>query len=150
MARCEVRGQHQIAQTQTLPICHRARHVHWREYESVGVLRIVVSSPFEQRHIRSARNHLGTSVVRELSYAAGVITVRMRIENPSDVARIDAQRSNTRLDQRCVHRYAAVDQNVAGRCGDEKDAQAAGPDVPGVAIDAQRFLRSGPRGIVHT
>ena len=99
MAWCEVRGQHQIAQAQTLPIRHRARHMHWPEYESVSVLRIVVSSPFKQRDVRGARDHLGTSVVCELCYAAGMITVRMRIENPSDVARIDAQRSNVRFDQ---------------------------------------------------
>ena len=51
-------------------------------------------------------------VARELGDAPRVIAMRVGVENPLDVAQIDTETPNVRLDQRRTSRHAAVDQDV--------------------------------------
>src|SRR5690348_5801124 len=137
-------GQYQITQVQAFTIIRHARYVHRRKRKPVVVFRIIMTAALQQRGIRGTRDHLCTRVVRELRNATGMVGMRMRIENPSDVAQTDAETSDVRLDQRGIPRHAAVDQDVTRTRGDEEDAEAMGPDVPGIAIYAKRLLWGRP------
>src|SRR5690348_13592840 len=149
MSRRRMCDQHQITQAQTLAIGDRARHVHRRERESIPVFRVVTTAVLEQRSIPGTRDHLCTRVVRELCQAAGMIGMRVRIEDPPDVAQAYAEGLNVRFDQWSVSRHAAIDQDVTRGRGDEEYAEALGPHVPGIAIDPEWLLRSRPGGVLR-
>src|SRR5690348_17937726 len=94
MAGRRVCGEYQITQVQAFTIIRHARYMHRRERKPVAVFRIVVTAALQQRGIRGTRDHLCTRVVRELRDATGMVGMRMRIENPFDVAQTDAEASD--------------------------------------------------------
>src|SRR5690606_7852579 len=78
--------------------------------------------------------------------AAGVVGVRVRVEQHLHIADVEAELRDARHDRRRALRIAAVDQYVARRPGEQERGDAGRPDVVEVARDAERLvgLRTGP------
>src|SRR6185437_2428285 len=87
--------------------------------------------------------------MRELRHSARMVGMRMRIENPFDVAQIDAEIPNVPFDQCGIPRHTAINQHIACTCSDQEDAESTRADVPGIAINAKWLLRSRPRRILR-
>jgi hypothetical protein len=85
-------------------------------------LRVIATAAFQQGDIRCIRDRLCTCVMRQLRHAACMIGMRMRTENPFDVAQVDAWIPDVRFDQWSVSRHARVNQDIARASGDKEDA----------------------------
>jgi ABC-type microcin C transport system duplicated ATPase subunit YejF len=102
----------------------------------------------ELRRIRGTRDYLRARIARELRDAPGVIAMRMRIENPADIRRIETGFAHVVENHRRGLRQTAVNQDEALLVHDQHRRQPLGADVPGVLRKRIGLDARGPFGAV--
>ena len=112
----------------------------------VALLSRVVAA-LEQRLVGGARGELRAGVLLQPGEPAGVVEMRMRVEQLLDVGDLEAELLDVRLDLRVRLGQAGVDENMTLRRGDQERREARGADVVDVADDAERLGRFVPRDL---
>jgi hypothetical protein len=115
-----MRRDGEVADVQRFSIGHRAHLLHGRKgigVGSIGELRVILhrATAFQRALAGRARGHLCLADALECRDAAGVIVVRMRVENELDVLEFEARGADVGGDQRRRLREAAIDEDVTLR-----------------------------------
>ena len=106
------------------------------------VARIVAA--FEQRLVALAGDELRAGLLLDLGKAAGVIEMRMRVEDDLDVGDLEAELRDVVLDHAGRLRQRRVHQDQALRRLDDIDGNAVGADIIDVADQLERLEWRGP------
>ena len=134
------------------PLRRRRCDAHWRPRERLpdpgicGSLRSL--APRFSVCTAGARARTGAPVARcSCGQAAGMVEVLVREQDVAHVLGLEAERADVGHDCPPALRGGAVDQDVALRRGHQHRADAAGADVPGIAVDAPRRGGIVPAGV---
>lgn len=91
-----------------------------RIHEAVAELRIAVPAARQQRRVGAAGVEQRARGTLQLSQAAGVIVVRVAVQQDAHVLGAESEAADVRQDQRRGFDEAAVDHDVPCRCRDEE------------------------------
>src|SRR5262249_26723714 len=143
VAGSEVRGDSERAHAQFLAVGDLPHVLQGREVVVLPPereLRILCrgTAAFERAPGGRARGNLRTAGPLQGRDTAGVVVVRVRVQDELHVFQAEAELPDVRGDLRRGLREAAIDEDVAFLRGDEDGGQRAA-HVPGVAVDLERF-----------
>ena len=99
----------------------------------------VVATGGEGIGARFARPQFGTRRLLEHAQPAGMVRMRLRVQEHSDILDAEAEFRNARHDHRCGCGIAAIEHDVALGPGDEEGRGIRRANVVQVAGDAERF-----------
>jgi len=105
------------------------------------------AAQFQFMRAGRACEHLCAAGGLQRGDAAGMVAVRMRIEYPFHVAHPETECADVRLDLRRGFGQVAVEQGQPLPGIHQDRGEAVRPHVPGVAVDAERFLRRVPLAV---
>ena len=144
MARRFAGGQRDITYLDRVALANRAVHLHRRKVELFYFPRSRIIAALEQRLVGFARNHLGSARLLQLGEAAGVIDMRVGIEEILDVGDFEAELLDARLDLRRCLRHHRIDQDMALRRRDQIGSETVGADIVDIVDDLERLGRLVP------
>ena len=148
MSRCQHRGQRDGPDADLFAIADNPVD---RNRRKAGVaVRIVgfVSATAQRGGIAGRGDELGATPSAQFGERSGMVEMRVRIEDPFDLARLHPDRREVALDQTGALREWAADEDRSRARDDRIDAQPLGPDIPDRPGNVERRCRSRPGGWV--
>lgn len=102
---------------------------------------VIAAATLESRGVQLAGHEARTARLLQSGQSTGVVEMGVAVEQQADVFHLEAQRLDTRPDQRHGLLESTVDQDVAVGGGDQEGSDAAGAHVVEVAEDAEGLHR---------
>src|SRR5262249_10880979 len=103
-----------------------------------------IVSAFEQRPVALTGDELGTGLLLDLGKAAGVIEMRMAVQDVLDIGDLESKLGDAVLDHAGRLRERRVDEDQALRGLDDVDRDPVGTDIIDVADQLERLEWRGP------
>ena len=119
--------------------------MHGWKVEFRVIFRADVDTTLECDAVASGGEQSRAGSALDLRDSAGVIEVRVRVEQNFHVAQPESEAPDIPLDHGCVLRQPDIEQDVALRRRDQPRGESGAADVIDVVDDAERCDGVGPR-----